>query len=339
MLDRRAFLLSGLAAYSVSARELFAAGPALQNPRFPTLAVHAGGVLRRPGTRRGRPLDTACARPVEWRRHAPPADLRAVAGRDRRPNVARCAFGNGDGVTRLGALGSRRSHRARAAPLVLVPVPRRQRDESHRPDAHVSACAVRRRSAPVRHRVVPAFRGRPVHGVPAHGRGRSRSGDAPGRLHLRKPGPRQSGAQTRRRRAADDRRLSQSLRPVPQRSGASRGARLLSLSGRMGRSRGRQQLRRPQRRERHAGGAIRLAPRGGLQGLLRAHAPAALVDTERRAAAALSSLHLRDTRRHFDARYPSVPHRPAVRRQRSASVCRRDGSACDVPGTPHRKSG
>ena len=36
MLDRRAFLLSGLAAYGVSARELFAAGPALQNPRFPT---------------------------------------------------------------------------------------------------------------------------------------------------------------------------------------------------------------------------------------------------------------------------------------------------------------
>ena len=36
MLDRRAFLLSGLAAYGVSARELFAAGPALQNPKFPT---------------------------------------------------------------------------------------------------------------------------------------------------------------------------------------------------------------------------------------------------------------------------------------------------------------
>jgi len=36
MLDRRAFLLSGLAAYSLSARELFAAGPALQNPKFPT---------------------------------------------------------------------------------------------------------------------------------------------------------------------------------------------------------------------------------------------------------------------------------------------------------------
>ena len=36
MLDRRAFLLSGLAVYGASARELFAAGPALQSPRFPT---------------------------------------------------------------------------------------------------------------------------------------------------------------------------------------------------------------------------------------------------------------------------------------------------------------
>jgi len=36
MLDRRGFLLSGLAACGVSAHELFAAGPALQNPRFPT---------------------------------------------------------------------------------------------------------------------------------------------------------------------------------------------------------------------------------------------------------------------------------------------------------------
>jgi alkaline phosphatase D len=36
MLDRRAFLLSGLAVYGAPARELFAAGPALQNPKFPT---------------------------------------------------------------------------------------------------------------------------------------------------------------------------------------------------------------------------------------------------------------------------------------------------------------
>jgi alkaline phosphatase D len=36
MLDRRAFILSGLAAYGASARDLFAAGPALQNPKFPT---------------------------------------------------------------------------------------------------------------------------------------------------------------------------------------------------------------------------------------------------------------------------------------------------------------
>ena len=61
MLDRRAFLLSGLAVYGVSARELFAAGPALQNPEVSDLAVHAGRVLRRSGTRRRRPVDAACA--------------------------------------------------------------------------------------------------------------------------------------------------------------------------------------------------------------------------------------------------------------------------------------
>ncbi len=36
MLDRRAFLLSSLALYGAPARELFAAAPGLQNPRFPT---------------------------------------------------------------------------------------------------------------------------------------------------------------------------------------------------------------------------------------------------------------------------------------------------------------
>ena len=46
MLDRRAFLLSGLAVYGVSGHRLFAAAPALQNPRFPaspfTLGVASG---------------------------------------------------------------------------------------------------------------------------------------------------------------------------------------------------------------------------------------------------------------------------------------------------------
>src|SRR5262245_37649621 len=36
MLDRRAFLLSGLAAYGASARALFAGGSAWQSPKFPT---------------------------------------------------------------------------------------------------------------------------------------------------------------------------------------------------------------------------------------------------------------------------------------------------------------
>ena len=36
MLNRRAFLLSGLAIYGAPARELFAAGVALQSPRFST---------------------------------------------------------------------------------------------------------------------------------------------------------------------------------------------------------------------------------------------------------------------------------------------------------------
>ena len=290
MLDRRAFLLSGLAAYGVSARELFAAGPALQNPEVSDLAVHARRVLRRSGARRCRPLDAACARSVERRRHAAPADRRAVAGRDRRPHVDASCVGNGDGVARLGALGSRRSRRAAAAPLVLVPVPRRQRDEPHRPHAHISARAVGRRSAPVRDRLVPAFRGRPVHGLPAHGRGRSRSRAAPRRLHLRKPGPRQAGAQARRRRAADAstttaiatrstaaiRRCAPRTPPFPFLVVWDDHEVDNNYAG-------------PERRERNAGRAVRLAPCGRLQGLLRAHAAAPRVDSEGRAAAALSA--------------------------------------------------
>ena len=115
MLDRRAFLLSGLAAYGVSARELFAAGPALQNPKFPTSPFTLGVCSGDPAPD-GVVLWTRLALdPLNGGGMPRAADRSAVAGRDRRPPVARGAFRKGDGVTRLGALGSRRSHRARAA--------------------------------------------------------------------------------------------------------------------------------------------------------------------------------------------------------------------------------
>ena len=49
MLDRRAFLLSGLAVYGASARELFAAAPALQNAKFPTSPFTLGICSGDPG--------------------------------------------------------------------------------------------------------------------------------------------------------------------------------------------------------------------------------------------------------------------------------------------------
>ncbi len=49
MLDRRAFLLSGLAAYGASARALFAAAPALQNAKFPTSPFTLGVCSGDPG--------------------------------------------------------------------------------------------------------------------------------------------------------------------------------------------------------------------------------------------------------------------------------------------------
>ena len=177
MLDRRAFLLSGLAVYGASAKELFAAGRALQNPKFPTspftLGVCSG--------------DPAPDGVVLWTRLA--IDPLNGGGMPRQPIEVQWQVATDDRLSRVV-----RSGKAMASPdwghsvhvevtglqphtLVLVSVPRRRRVEPHRPHAHVSARAVGRRSASLRHCVVPALRGRPLHGVPAHGRGRSRPRD------------------------------------------------------------------------------------------------------------------------------------------------------------------
>ena len=314
MLDRRAFLLSGLAVYGASARELFAAGPALQSPKFPTSPFTLGVCSGRSGARQRRAVDAPRDRSVERRRHAAAADRGAVADRDRRQAVARGEIGEGDRVARLGPHGPRGSLRAPAAHVVLVSIPRGQRAEPRRPHADVSAREFRRRSASLRHRVVSALRSRPLHRVSAHGRGRSRSRDASRRLHLRESREGQPRAQARWRRADDGGRLQESLRAVPERSGAAGRACIVPVSRRLGRSRGRQRLRRAASGSRRPGRAVRAAARRRLQGVLRAHAPASQLGSERRAASALPPLHVRAAREHLDARHAAVPNGSALRR-------------------------
>ena len=157
MLDRRAFLLSGLAMYGASARELFAAGPALQNPKFSTLAIYARRLFRRSQRRRRRLVDPSRHRSAERRRDAETAHRSAVADRGRRSPVEGREVGEGHRVARVGPFGARRGIRPSAAQLVLVSIPRRQRREPDRPHPNLSRRGVAGRSAPLCHRVVPAL--------------------------------------------------------------------------------------------------------------------------------------------------------------------------------------
>jgi phosphodiesterase/alkaline phosphatase D-like protein len=61
-----------------------------------------------------------------------------------------------------------------------------------------------------------------------------------------------------------------------------------------------------------------------------AHAAAALVSSKRRAASAISALHVWHAGQHLDARHAAVSDRSAVRRQRAAALCWHDGFTCNV---------
>ncbi len=225
MLDRRAFLLSGLAAYSVSARELFAAGPALQNPRFPTspftLGVCSG--------------DPAPDGVVLWTRLA--LDPLNGGGMPRQPISVQWQVATDDRMSRVVRSGT-----ATASPdwahSVHVEVTGL---EPHRwywyqfragnemspigrtrtfPRAQSDVDRLRFAIASCQHFEVGLFTAY-QHMAEEDLDLVMHLGDYiyenPGRDNLR--------AQARRRRVADARRLPQPLRAVPQRSGAARGAR------------------------------------------------------------------------------------------------------------------
>ncbi len=138
MLDRRAFLLSGLALYGASARELLAGGQAVQNPKFQTspftLGVCSGdpspdGVVLwtrlaidplNGGGMPRQPIE------VEWQ----------VAADDRLSKVVKSGkvIASPDWAHSVHVeVSGLQPHR-----LVLVSVPRRKRAEPDRPHANVS---------------------------------------------------------------------------------------------------------------------------------------------------------------------------------------------------------
>ena len=83
----------------------------------------------------------------------------------------------------------------------------------------------------------------------------------------------------------------------------------------LGRSRGREQLRRRPRRERHAVAAVPAAPRRRVPGVLRAHAAQDAVDPERAPYAHLPAARFRKPDRSEPARYAAVALRSGVQRR------------------------
>ena len=247
MLDRRAFLLSGLAAYSVSARDLFAAASgAAESPGFRHRRLRSAW-LRRPGTRRRRPLDAARARPAEWRRHASPADRRCSGRsptddrmsrvvrsgrRPRRPTGRTRSTSKWTGWSRTAGTGTSSAPASELSPIGRTRTfPRAQ---------------ARRRSAPVRVRLVPALRASattpPTSTWP---RKISISWSTWATTSTRTRGRGRIACASTRAASDDARRLPESLRPVPDRSGLQAAHAALPFGRDLGRSRGRQQLRRP----------------------------------------------------------------------------------------------
>ena len=91
----------------------------------------------------------------------------------------------------------------------------------------------------------------------------------------------------------------------------------------LGRSRGRQRLRRQPRRERHAARGLPAAPRGRLSGVLRDDAAARGDHSERPEHAAVSEAAVRHPARSERARHASVPFEAGLRRRRQRRDARR----------------
>ena len=329
MLDRRAFLLSGLAVYGASARELFAAGPALQSPKFPTspftLGVCSG--------------DPAHDSVVLWTRLA--IDPLNGGGMPAAPIEVQWQIATDDKLSRVVKSG-----KAIASPdwahTVHVEVSGLQPHAWYwyqfRAGNELSPVG-RTRTFPRAQSDVDRLRfaiascqhfEAGLYTAYQH----MAEEDLDLVMHLGDYIYESPGRDNRVRKHVGGElmtrgRLPEPLRPVPERSGAAGRACAFpflvvwddhevdnNYAGLLSGS------RRPRR-------AVRAAARRRLQGVLRAHAAAAQLGSARRAAATLPALHVRRAREHFDARHAAVPNRSAVRDQRvcAAATARTDPRA------------
>ena len=161
-----------------------------------------------------------------------------------------------------------------------------------------------------------------VHGLRAHGQGRSRPGRAPGRLHLRTGGERQALRKhaAPKSKTLDDYRNRHAQYKTDPALQAAHAA--LPVARHLGRSRGGKQLRRRRLGEGADPRRVPEAAGRGEPGLLRADAAPPRFVAPWTADAALSADRLRPAGPVPGARHAAVPHRSAVRRRHQAALRR-----------------
>ena len=231
-------------------------------------------------------------------------------------------------------------------PRVLLPLPDQEQELTRGalPDAAAGGLEA---EGPDRLLLLPGLGGRLLQRPGRARGGRRRPGRLPRRLHLRAPllprtlrSPRHPGRERRRRRA-EPRRVPVEVPSVPDRRGPAGDARLARVPVRLGRPRGRGQLRRrparfggdgPEPREQQrvpAPGPVRGAAAQRLQGLLRGDAADPDEGGEE------PDLRLGADRRPGGA----LPHRPAPVPRPAAVQRRAAGAVLDVRGPgPHASS-
>ena len=337
MLNRRSFILGGLALYEASARPLIAAGAALQNQKFPvspfTLGVASG--------------DPSPDGVVLWTRLAPdplngggmpPHSIQVdweVATDDRMMGVVR------NGRTSASPASAHSVHvevsRPRTASLVLVSVPRRQCDEPDRPHADVSGRRARLSSACASRCVVPALRAGPLHRLPSTWRNE----DLDLVLHLGDYIYEDPGIDNRVRKHVGGELIERSttIGTATRNTGAIRRCRprtprspWLVTSGTTTRSTTTTRARFPRRATRSRRSPW--SPRRRVPGLLRAHAAAAQFAADRpRRCSSTGQFIVRHAGELLRARHTPVPQRSALRRRGRARLQGHARSAGHDAGT------
>ena len=222
------------------------AGPALQSPKFPTSPFTLGVCSGDPSARRRRAVDAPRARSAERRRHAAQRRSRCSGRSPTDDKLSRVVkSGKTHRVARLGPHGPRGSHPGSSrtrwywyqfrAGNELSPVGRTRTF----PRAKSDVDRLRFAFASCQHfeaGLYTAYQHMAEEDLDLVMHLGDYIYESPGSDNLR--------PQARRRRADDAGRLPESLRAVPDRSGAAGRARLVPVSRRLGRSRSRQQLRR-----------------------------------------------------------------------------------------------